>query len=129
MKGNARTEPDVSGITQGRKETMKKRLIVTVTMLAVGAFAIGAQADTKGKMDAKKEFEKHCATCHPDGGNMINPAKPLGKEALEKNGVKSWKDIVAKMRNPGPGMTKFGKKEISDKEARAIAEYILKTFK
>jgi cytochrome c6 len=33
------------------------------------------------------------------------------------------------MRNPGPGMTKFDKKEISDKEAKAIAEYVLKTFK
>jgi cytochrome c6 len=33
------------------------------------------------------------------------------------------------MRNPGPGMTKFDKKTISDKEARAIADYILKTFK
>jgi cytochrome c6 len=33
------------------------------------------------------------------------------------------------MRNPGPGMTKFDEKIISTKEAQAIAEYILKTFK
>jgi len=107
---------------------MKKNL-VAATLIAVGACALGAQADMEGKMDAKAEFEKHCAVCHPAGGNVINKAKPLNKEALTKNGVKSWKDIVAKMRNPGPGMTKFDKKEISDKEARAIAEYVLKTFK
>jgi cytochrome c6 len=106
-----------------------KKSLVTVTLLAVGAFAVSAQADTEGKMDAKAEFQKHCAVCHPDGTNVINKAKPLTKEALKTNGIKSWKDIVAKMRNPGPGMTKFDKKEISDKEAMAIAQYVLKTFK
>jgi cytochrome c6 len=106
-----------------------KKILVTVTLVAVGAFAVSVQADTEGKMDAKAEFEKHCAVCHPGGSNVINKAKPLTKEALTKNAIKSWKDIVAKMRNPGPGMTKFDKKDISDKEAKAIAEYVLKTFK
>ena len=107
---------------------MKKNL-VAATLIAVGAFALNAQADTEGKMDAKAEFQKHCAVCHPDGGNVINKAKPLTKEARKANGIKSWKDIVAKMRNPGPGMTKFDKTEIPEKEAKAIAEYIIKTFK
>jgi cytochrome c6 len=43
--------------------------------------------------------------------------------------VKSAKDIIAKMRKPGPGMTAFDKKAVSGKEAKAIAEYILKSFK
>jgi cytochrome c6 len=107
---------------------MKKRL-VTVTLFAVGAFAFSAQADMGGKLDAKAEFQEHCASCHPDGGNIVNKAKSLTKDALKTNGIKNWKDIVAKMRNPGPGMTKFDKKQISDKEAKAISEYILKTFK
>lgn len=106
-----------------------KKSLVTATLLAVGAFALSAQADTDGKLDAKAEFEKHCTVCHPAGGNIINKAKPLGKVALAKDGIKSWKDIVAKIRNPGPGMTKFDKKEMPDKEAKAIAEYVLKTFK
>jgi cytochrome c6 len=33
------------------------------------------------------------------------------------------------MRKPGPGMTQFDKKTVPDKEANAIAVYILKTFK
>lgn len=106
-----------------------KKSIAAATLLTVGAFALSAQADMEGKLDAKAEFEKHCAACHPAGGNIINQAKPLKKEALNKNGIKSWKDIVAKIRNPGPGMTKFDKKQMPDKEAKAIAEYILKTFK
>jgi cytochrome c6 len=53
----------------------------------------------------------------------------LDRKSLKANGVKSAKDIIGKIRNPGPGMTKFDEKTISNKEAKAIADYILKTFK
>jgi cytochrome c6 len=33
------------------------------------------------------------------------------------------------MRKPGEGMTTFDKKTVSDKEATAIADYIIRTFK
>jgi len=110
---------------------MIRNVTATVTMIALLSFAATGLADTKkgGKIDGKKEFEEHCAACHPNGGNVINPAKPLGKKALEGIGVKNAKNIIAKMRKPGPGMTAFDKKSLSDKEAKAIAEYILKTFK
>jgi cytochrome c6 len=106
-----------------------KKSLVTATLIAAGTFALSVQADTGKKLDAKAEFQEHCASCHPDGGNIVNKAKSLTKEDRTANGIKGWKDIVAKMRNPGPGMTKFDKKQIPDKEAKAIAEYILKTFK
>jgi cytochrome c6 len=110
---------------------MKKGLIVTVAMLAVCLFATTGLADTKkgSKIDGAKEFKEHCAVCHPNGGNIINPKKPLDKKSLAANNIKTAKDIIAKMRNPGPGMTKFDAKDISNKEAKAIADYILKTFK
>jgi cytochrome c6 len=106
-----------------------KRLIAA---LMCGTFALTAGValgDVKGgKIDGKKEFAEHCAACHKDGGNIINPAKTLKKSDREMNGVKSANDIVKLMRNPGPGMSKFDKKDISDKEAKAIADYIMKTF-
>ena len=110
---------------------MKKRLtaafaVVTLCTLATAGLAHGKK---DGKIDGKKEFGEHCAVCHPNGGNSINPAKTLGKKELQANGVKGVRDIVAKMRKPGPGMTTFDKKTVSDREAEAIAEYILKTFK
>jgi cytochrome c6 len=110
---------------------MKKRLIAAVAMLTLGLFVTAGLADTKkgGKVDGKKEFEEHCAVCHKDGGNMTNPAKTLSKKDRAANGVKSVKDIIAKIRKPGPGMTAFDSKTISDKEAKAIAGYILTTFK
>lgn len=74
-------------------------------------------------------FKKHCAVCHPDGGNIINANKTLKASDLKKNGVKGAAGIVKSMRTPGTGMTKFDKKTISDKDAKAIAAYILKAFK
>ena len=110
---------------------MRKRLVATVAMLAACSFATAGFADTKKgeKIDGAKEFKEHCAVCHPDGGNIVNPKKTLSKKDREANGIKTVKDIIKNMRNPGPGMTKFDEKTISDKEAKAIADYILKTFK
>ena len=65
----------------------------------------------------------------PKGGNIINPAKTLDKKVLTANGIREPADIVGKMRYPGPAMTRFDEKAIPDGTAKAIAEYILKTFK
>ena len=73
-------------------------------------------------------FKQYCSVCHPEGGNNVNPQKTLQKKDREANGVKSASDIVGKMRNPGPGMTNFDENTIPDKDAQAIAEYVLKTF-
>ncbi|HLO25568.1 MAG TPA: c-type cytochrome [Geobacteraceae bacterium] len=110
---------------------MKKSLMVVTALAGICLFVTAGFADTrKGqKIDGKKEFQEHCAECHVNGGNMIKPDKTLSKKDREANGVKTAKDIIGKMRNPGPGMTKFDKKTVSDKEAKAIADYIIKTFK
>ncbi len=73
-------------------------------------------------------FTQHCAVCHPNGGNIINPDKPLDRASLERNGITGPADIVAIMRKPGPGMMIFDQNVISDQDAEKIAEYILKTF-
>jgi mono/diheme cytochrome c family protein len=74
-------------------------------------------------------FKQHCAVCHPDGGNIINAKKPLNRKALAANNITKPEDIVKNMRNPGPGMNKFDEATVSDKDATAIAEYVLNTFK
>lgn len=104
---------------------MKKVFVVSAAMLSLTAFVAPGFAEES----AKAEFEKHCAACHPKGGNIMKADKTLSKQALAANGIKTDKDIIAKMRNPGPGMTKFDEKTLPQKEAKAIANYILKTFK
>ncbi len=100
-------------------------LLLAVSMTAAAAFAVAKEAK-EGK--GEKLFMANCKVCHPDGGNIVNPKKTLHKADREANGVKTAQDIIKRMRNPGPGMTKFDEKTISNKDAHEIAEYILKTF-
>ncbi len=107
---------------------MKRGVIVTVTVCALGAFAaVGLAAEAKGKGEAL--FKEKCAACHPGGGNVMNAKKTLKKKDLTANKIRNAADIVKYMRNPGPGMTKFDAKSLPDKDAKEIASYILKTFK
>lgn len=110
---------------------MKKKLLCgAIAVTVCFAASSGISATTKGKqVDGKGLFQKHCAVCHPNGGNIINKNKPLSAKAMKANGVVGVNGIVAKMRNPGPLMNKFDEKTISNQEAKAIAEYILKTYK
>jgi cytochrome c6 len=95
--------------------------MIGILVLSGGvASAAGAPGETL--------FMQHCVACHPDGGNIINPQKTLNKKSMEANKVKTADDIIRIMRNPGPGMTKFDEKMIPAKEARQIADHILKTF-
>lgn len=103
---------------------MKKlsTIVVSATLIAAGAASALAAS-------GQELFTKHCAVCHPNGGNIIKPQYTLQKKSLEQHGIKNWQGVVKAMRTPGPGMTKFDKNTVSDKDAKAIAEYILKTFK
>lgn len=96
-------------------------LIGTINQAGGTVFAAGHPGETL--------FKQHCAVCHPDGGNIINPQKTLHKKSREANKIKTADDIINTMRNPGPGMSRFDKKTVPDKEARQIADYIITTFK
>ena len=103
---------------------MKKQLVLTVATLTLTLAAATAFAASGEEL-----FKQHCAVCHPGGGNIIKPQHTLQKKHLEQQGIKNWQGIVKTLRNPGPGMTKFDEKTLPDKDAKAIAEYVLKTFK
>ena len=106
---------------------MKKELsaVIAVCFCLYGGVSIAESGLQKGEA----KFKEHCALCHPDGGNIVNPAKTLHKKDREKNHVMTETDILKLVRNPGPGMTKFDKKSLSDADAKEIAEYIIQTFK
>jgi cytochrome c6 len=101
-------------------------LAVAASLVLPAAVLYGAE---KSESKGAKLFEQHCSACHPAGGNIIKPAMTLHKKDREAHGVKTAKDIVGTMRNPKPGMTKFDSKTIPDKDAMAIAEHILATYK
>ena len=109
---------------------MKRVPIIAMFAIAAGSisvmFAGGIDA---AQPNGEALFKQHCAVCHVDGGNLITPQKTLHKKDREKNNIKTAQDIIKNMRKPGPGMTQFSEKTISEKDAKAIAEYIIKTFK
>ena len=96
-------------------------------LLAFSTSVHATQADKKIRGGA--EFKEHCAACHANGGNIIKADKTLSRRDREKHGIKTANDVIKIMRKPGKGMTVFDKKTLSDKEAKAIADYIMKTFK
>ncbi len=108
---------------------MKKVLIVS-GFIAAASFVMTSALPGKAFSAESGEalFKQHCAVCHVNGGNIVNPKKTLHKEDREANNVKTVADVIHRMRNPGPGMVKFDEKTIPNKEAKEIAEYILKTF-
>lgn len=87
-----------------------------------------AVAKAASENDGRSLFQKHCAVCHPGGGNIINPQKTLDGQSLSASGIETVGDIVANMRQPGPGMTRFDENLLSDREAARIAEYILQKY-
>jgi len=86
-------------------------------------------SDKQGSASGEKLYALHCASCHPGGSNTITPSKTLKTADLQGGMITSPEDIIQKMRNPGPGMPRFTKAMIPEKEARRIARYILKTFR
>ena len=96
---------------------MRKSIILATVALSTSLLATAAFAAT-----GEEIFKAKCASCHPDGGNIMNP-----KETLK--GLKSSKAIIAKTRKGGGGMPAFDAKAISDADAKLMADYIIKTFK
>ena len=89
-----------------------------------------AVSDPQGQSRTGEElFRQFCHNCHPDGGNVSDPKRTLHGSALRKNHVTKPEDIVRIMRRPLSRMISFDQDTISDKDARAIAEYVLNTFK
>jgi cytochrome c6 len=109
---------------------MKKALVISVVAVSLClSGTLGFSKETVKEKSGEELFKENCAACHQDGGNIVNPEDTLHKKDLKKHKIMKASDIIGKMRNPGPGMTTFDKKTISDKDAKKIAEYILKTFK
>ena len=111
---------------------MKRIMIISLAMLAISAvsilYAVVAVSDAGTGKSGEALFKEHCAVCHPDGSNIVNPKKTLHKKDREANNIRTVSDIVSVMRKPGPGMSAFDPRTIPDHEAGEIAEYILKTF-
>ncbi|MDD2583216.1 MAG: cytochrome c [Desulfuromonadaceae bacterium] len=97
-----------------KKNTLMAIVMVNSVMLSASAFAAPS---TGGEI-----FKANCSVCHPHGGNIMRPDKPL-------KGIRNPERIISQIRSGGGGMPSFDVKTISDVDAKQLAEYIMKTFK
>lgn len=88
-------------------------MIFTVTPALAGDAASGA-----------KIFSANCASCHAGGRNVINGAKTLQKDALEKYEMNSVEAIVHQVNNGKNAMPSF-KGRLSDAQIDDVATYVL----
>jgi len=91
---------------------------------------VGSTKPAPGSVrDGAALFKQYCSPCHPEGGNVSDPARTLHGSVLKSKHITSPEDIVRIMRNPLSRMIRFDVATVSDEDARAIAEYVLKAFK
>ena len=124
-----RSAGNVSGFGAPPANVMMSGSLMSFANARIADGRMFAASAEKNESKGAKLFQQSCAACHPGGGNIIKPAMTLHKKDLDAHGVKTAKDIVGKMRNPGPGMTRFDTKTVSDEDAMEIAQYVVKTFK
>lgn len=98
---------------------MNKSILMATVVLSVAMMSAAAIA---AKAGGEAIFKANCASCHPDGGNIVKPAATL-------KGIKDPKKIITQIRKGGGGMPPFDAKTISDADAKLLADYIIKTFK
>lgn len=98
---------------------MQKNILMATVVVSVGMMSAAPFAAEAG---GEAVYKANCASCHPDGGNVMKPDKTI-------TGIKSSSNIIKKIRSGGGGMPVFDTKSISDADAKLLADYIMKTFK
>lgn len=71
-----------------------------------------------------KVFNANCAACHAGGGNAINGAKTLKKDALVTNGKDTVEAIVTQVTNGKGAMPAF-KGRLNEDQIQSVALYVL----
>lgn len=104
-----------------------RALRAVLTILLLSCAPVQSAPPQKGDIKRGAElFDKNqCSQCHLNGGNMIEPTKPLKGQKFAKKYARD-EQIVAMVRTgvPGTGMPSTSKDMLSDRELCDIIAYI-----
>jgi len=103
---------------------MKNIVSVLLIGIAIFTFAFSSPALAADVASGAALFKANCAQCHLGGGNLVNRAKTLKKEALEKYGMYSSEAIIAQVTKGQGAMPAFGNKLKAD-QIENVAAYVL----
>ncbi len=103
---------------------MKKVLSVVLLALAAVTFFFSSPALAGDAAAGAKVFSANCAACHAGGGNVVNPAKTLKKDALEKYSMNSLESIVTQVTKGKNAMPAFGGR-LNATQIEDVATYVL----
>lgn len=110
---------------QAEENAILKKLVSAIVLaLAVTIFAFGRPAWAADLANGAKLFSANCAACHMGGGNVVNAAKTLKKDALEKYGMNSIDAIKTQVTNGKNAMPAFGGRLSAD-DIEDVASYVL----
>jgi len=103
---------------------MKKIISVLLLSVAIFTFAFSSPALAANTANGAALFKANCAQCHVGGKNLVNAAKSLKKEALEKYDMYSAEALVSQITNGKGAMPAFGNKLKAD-QIEDVAAYVL----
>jgi cytochrome c6 len=94
---------------------------ICVALLSIAGFA---QVTAKSKI-GEEEFKKNCASCHPNGGNVIEPEDTIkGSPKL-----RDFETFLSWIRKPVQPMPTFSPSQLSEEQARQLYDYIVEATK
>lgn len=102
-----------------------KKLLTALIGLLLGWMLVAPPAALAADLaNGAKVFSSNCAACHMGGANMVNPAKTLKKEDLDKYDMASVEAIVTQVTNGKAAMPPFSGK-LTAEEIQDVANYVL----
>lgn len=101
-----------------------QRLMAFVLGVIILLFSFTETAIAADLVDGAKVFSANCTACHIGGGNVINSAKTLKKEALEQFQMASLEAIKTQVKNGKAAMPAFGARLTAD-QIENVAAYVL----
>jgi len=104
-----------------RMRTLLATIALSVLFLAASINQSALAADSAA---GAKVFNANCAACHAGGGNAINAAKTLKKDALTANGKDTVEAIVTQVLNGKNAMPSF-KGRLNEDQIQSVAMYVL----
>ncbi|MDY6783476.1 MAG: c-type cytochrome [Cyanobacteriota bacterium] len=102
-----------------------KKILATISLaIALIALTFTSPALADDPAHGQQIFAANCNACHMGGGNVLNGAKTLKLEALEKYGKNSKDAIVTQVTNGKAAMPAFGSRLQPD-DIQDVASYVL----